>query len=209
MRNRLVGRLLCTGLALPLFAASALAGGDPVAGKKKFYTCLGCHGIVGSTNSYPTYNVPRLGGQHPEYLQESLNEYRSGERKHPTMKGVASALSQKDMDDIIAYISRFRGMNQALPVQGDAEAGKRKSEACSGCHGADGNGNDGLMFDPKVPRIAGQYQSYLEQALLDYRTGKRKNPIMSAFASGLTEEDRQDLAAYYASQKKGLTLVEE
>jgi cytochrome c553 len=190
------------GLAWSLGAAAAESVGNPDVGKKKFYTCEGCHGVVGYTNSYPTYHVPKLGGQHPAYLKTALKEYQSGERKHPSMQGNSASLSEKDMDDIIAYISKYRGLNEAMVISGDAAAGKKKAAACASCHGDDGNSTD-----PNFPRLAAQYESYLVQALIDYKTGARKNAIMAGFAAGLSEQDRLDLAAFYASQKKGLTLA--
>ena len=86
---------------------------------------------------------------------------------------------------------------------GDIDAGKAKSEPCVACHGVDGNSPTGAF-----PIIAGQYADYLERALEDYKTGKRKNPIMAGFAANLTKQDREDLAAYYASQKSKLYTVE-
>ena len=93
------------------------------------------------------------------------------------------------------------GLNgQALAV-GDAAAGKEKAaQVCAACHGADGNSTD-----PQYPRLAGQYESYLVQALKEYKDGRRKNAIMLGFASGLSEADIENLAAWFASQPGGLT----
>jgi cytochrome c553 len=63
---------------------AAGAAGDPARGKELSYTCLGCHGIENYKNVYPTYSVPELVGQHPEYLIAALKEYRAGERSHAT-----------------------------------------------------------------------------------------------------------------------------
>lgn len=79
-------------------------------------------------------------------------------------------------------------------VAGDIEAGKAKAAVCAACHGADGNG-----LDPSYPKLAGQHASYLAQALHDYKSGNRKNPIMSGMAAGLGDADIDNLAAYYAS----------
>ena len=85
---------------------------------------------------------------------------------------------------------------------GDAAAGKGKSQVCQACHGVDGNSPA-----PNFPKLAGQYQDYLLRALIDYKSGARKNPIMSGQVAALSEQDMKDLAAYYASQK-GLYVVE-
>ncbi len=85
---------------------------------------------------------------------------------------------------------------------GDPAAGKEKSQACQACHGTDGNSPA-----PNFPKLAGQYQDYLLRTLIDYKSGARKNPIMSGQVAALSEQDMKDLAAYYASQK-GLYVVE-
>jgi cytochrome c553 len=84
-----------------LFAAE----GDPQAGKIKSYTCTGCHGVPGYSNVYPTYKVPKIGGQNYEYIVAAMIAYRDGERSHPTMELQASALSDQDMKDISAYFA--------------------------------------------------------------------------------------------------------
>jgi cytochrome c553 len=184
-----------------LFSASAGAAGDVDAGKKKFYTCEGCHSVPGYTNTYPTYHVPRIGGQHADYVVAALNAYREGERKHGSMKSNVDNLSEQDMENIAAYVSKFRGMNSTLPITGNPQAGKTKAASCASCHGEDGN-SENAMF----PRLAGQYESYLIRALSEYKSGVRSNPMMMGFAATLSEEDMRDVAAYYASQKKGLTV---
>ena len=92
-----------------LLAASAQAAGDATAGQTKADTCMGCHGIPGYSNAYPTYRVPRLGGQHPEYLEAALKAYRSGARKHPTMQAQAESMSDADIADLAAYLSQAPG----------------------------------------------------------------------------------------------------
>ncbi len=94
------------GLGLLLSALSAQAAGDVEAGKVKADTCMGCHGIVGYTNAYPTYRVPRLGGQHAAYLEAALKAYRSGDRKHPTMHAQAATMSDQDIADLAAWLSQ-------------------------------------------------------------------------------------------------------
>ncbi|CAI08896.1 Cytochrome c, class IC [Aromatoleum aromaticum EbN1] len=78
---------------------------------------------------------------------------------------------------------------------GDPAAGKEKSMVCAACHGPDGNSPS-----PEFPRLGGQYEDYLYQALLDYKTGRRKNPIMAAQVENLSPADLGDLAAYFAAQ---------
>ena len=78
--------------------------GDAAAGSQKTQMCVGCHGIPGWRTAYPeVYKVPKLGGQHEAYLVKSLQEYRRGDRSHPTMRAIAPSLSDKDIADLAAY----------------------------------------------------------------------------------------------------------
>lgn len=79
---------------------------------------------------------------------------------------------------------------------GDAAEGEKKSATCAACHGA-----DGVSQIPSNPMLAGQYASYIEHALKSYRSGSRQNAIMAGFASQLSDQDIEDLAAWYASQE--------
>ena len=97
--------ILLSTVLLLLCGLQAHAAGDPERGAIRSETCLGCHGIASYTNVYPTYRVPKLGGQHAEYLSAALKGYRSGERSHPTMRAQASNLSDQDIDDVAAYFA--------------------------------------------------------------------------------------------------------
>lgn len=102
---------LITILCLVLgFAGSAYADGDPLAGRKKAETCFGCHGVAGYDNAYPNYPVPKLGGQHAEYIVSALKEYKSDKRWHPTMQSQAANLSEQDMADIAAYFDSLKDL---------------------------------------------------------------------------------------------------
>lgn len=91
-------------LALALAGASTAWGaGDPSAGRVKSETCLGCHGITGYYNAYPSYRVPKLSGQNAEYIVAALQAYKAGQRKHETMQAQAVSMSDQDMQDIAAY----------------------------------------------------------------------------------------------------------
>src|SRR6185295_10781362 len=95
------------GLALPLaaFAQTPAPAGDAANGEKIAYTCNGCHAIPNYKNVYPTYSVPKLHGQRPQYLVAALKEYKSGERSHGTMHSQASSLSDQDMADVAAFLA--------------------------------------------------------------------------------------------------------
>ena len=91
-------------IALIMMATVAVAG-DAEAGKIKGYTCTGCHGIPGYNNVYPTYKVPKIGGQNYEYLVAALNAYKNNDRVHSTMNSQAMSLEQADIEDIAAYFA--------------------------------------------------------------------------------------------------------
>ena len=93
------------------------------------------------------------------------------------------------------------GLGANAQAGGDAENGQALSVTCAACHGADGNSTI-----PTNPIIAGQYESYLIRALLDYKSGARSNAIMAGFAAGLSEQDIKDLAAYFSNQESSLTV---
>jgi len=79
---------------------------------------------------------------------------------------------------------------------GDPAAGKEKSASCAACHGADGN-----SVNPEWPKLAGQHAGYIVKQLTYFKDGERVNETMKGMASNLTEQDREDLAAYFSSQK--------
>lgn len=89
-------------------ATAAKSAGDATKGKTLTYTCQGCHGITGYKNAYPSFHVPRIGGQSAEYLTQALTEYREGKRKHPTMQAQAQSFSAQDIADISAYLSSLK-----------------------------------------------------------------------------------------------------
>ncbi|MCB1935375.1 MAG: cytochrome c [Nitrosomonas sp.] len=98
----MVGILLATSM---LFAFSGMAqAGDAAAGEEKNSMCIGCHGIPGYKTAFPeTYSVPKIGGQHVEYLIKSLEGYRDGTRSHPSMTALSKTLSDQDIKDLAAY----------------------------------------------------------------------------------------------------------
>jgi cytochrome c553 len=102
-------RVLALAAAALLFAAGPVqAAGDPQVGQVKAQTCMGCHGVPGYRNAYPAYRVPKLGGQHAQYLVSALTAYQRGERAHPTMRAMAAGLTEQDMQDIAAYFAQSK-----------------------------------------------------------------------------------------------------
>jgi cytochrome c553 len=183
------------------FNGTALAAGDAAKGEKLSQTCLGCHGAPGLRNPGPVYSIPMVGGQHADYIISALKAYKSEERGHGTMRAQASNLSDQNMADIAEFFSTMKGNSRpSLVNERQAAIGQEASATCAACHGPTGDGNNSIY-----PKLAGQYESYIAQALKDYRSGDRKNLIMSGFAAGLSANDIEALAAWFASQEGGLS----
>jgi cytochrome c553 len=90
-----------------------------------------------------------------------------------------------------------------LLAGGNAENGKKKAGTCFACHGADGN-----AVDPQYPRLAGQYDAYLQQVLHEYKDGRRNNAIMKGMDATLSDEDIEDIAAYFSGLPTKLDTLE-
>ncbi len=174
----------------------AHAEGDAERGEALGYTCLGCHGIEGYRNAYPSYRVPKLGGQKAAYLVIALRGYRDGTRKHPTMIAQASSLTDQEIDDISAYLASIGG--DTVADGGTAGASLEAATACAACHG-----QNGISMGPMWPTLAGQHEDYLVNALEQYRSGARKDPVMMPMAAPLTDADIALLARYF-SRLEGL-----
>jgi len=81
-----------------------IVGDADNAHRNKIAMCIGCHGIPGYKTAYPdVYHVPKIAGQQPAYLVAALKAYKSGERSHPSMRGIAASLTEQDMADLAAY----------------------------------------------------------------------------------------------------------
>ncbi len=182
-------------LAGAVFAHTASAG-DAANGRLLAYTCMGCHGIEGYRNAYPSYRVPKLGGQHEEYIVAALTAYGDNKRPHPTMQAQGASLSNQDFEDLGSY---FQGSEAASDTANeDSIAGLDAARTCLACHAEGGAG-----VIPRPPTLSGQQQSYIEHALKQYRDGSRGGTVMSAFAASLSDEDITSLALFY-SRRPGL-----
>lgn len=189
---KIVARAATVILALSLLAQPALAEGDAESGKALAYTCLGCHGIDGYRNAYPSYRVPKLGGQKAAYLELALQGYRDGSRPHQTMQAQAMSLSDQDIKDISAYLASLG--SETVEAGGTQGASFEKAQACAACHGA-----NGIAVSATWPTLAGQHEDYLVHAINEYRNGTRKNAVMVAQGALIAEEDVKVLARYFAN----------
>ncbi len=173
-------------------AQEAVSAGDPARGQVLSDTCMGCHGIDGYRNGYPSYRVPKLGGQHPDYIVLALQGYKAKTRPHPTMHAQAWSLSEQDMKDIAAFFASEGAIQKAAAPVGQAPA---KAATCVACHG-----EGGVSIAPNWPSLAGQHEDYIVHALEQYKAGARKDPVMGSQAVTLTPEEIEELAEYFASQ---------
>jgi cytochrome c553 len=143
-------------------AAQQAAQGSAAAGEKKAAMCIGCHSIPGYQASFPeVHKVPMIAGQSAKYLQGALAAYKTGDRKHPTMKAIAASLSDQDMADLAAYYEALPKDKPAVPPKAAREpgtevAGLLQKGNCVSCHGD----NFSSPKDPTFPKLAGQHADY-------------------------------------------------
>ena len=181
-------------VALLLLSGTAAAEGDAAAGAAIGYSCLGCHGIEGYRNAYPSFRVPKLGGQKATYLEIALRGYRDGMREHPTMVAQAASLTDQQIADVSAFLASFG--SEAVDAGGETVTPIQQAATCAACHGS-----NGISTAPNWPTLAGQHEEYLVHALNQYRNGARKDPVMSPMAAPLTDQDVRLLAKFYSSLK--------
>jgi cytochrome c553 len=178
---------------------------DAAAGQRKVAMCIGCHGIPGYQASFPeVHKVPMISGQNAKFLEASLQAYKKGERKHPTMKAIAASLSDQDMADLAAYYEKHGQSSvktvAAAPAPSAEVAALLTKGNCASCHGADFN----KPIDASYPKIAGQHADYLFVALKSYqiesnpRVG-RGNAIMAGQVKQFKQSELKAIAKYIGS----------
>jgi len=160
--------------------------------------CAACHAPDG--NSVITLN-PKLAGQHPEYLEKQLTEFKSGKRANAVMSGMAAALSEQDIKELAAYFAAKKlNLGQAAK-NGAGSLGEKiyragvaanNVPACAACHGPTGAG-----LPKQFPRVAGQHADYTLAQLKTFRTGERANaPMMMAITAKMTDAEMAAVADY-------------
>jgi cytochrome c553 len=199
-------------LVLAVVGANAQGvAGDAKAGQNKAEMCIGCHGIPGYQNSFPeVHKVPKISGQSDKYIVASLNAYKKGDRRHPTMRGIAGALSEQDMADLAAFYSIQVGKTAPDTPRAASVAAAALIEkgACASCHGA----NFSKPIDPSYPKLAGQHADYLYVALKAYTVEGnavlgRNNAIMSGISKQYSRAEMRKIAKYLASIETELAVV--
>ena len=181
------------GLLAAVSLSSTAGAADAAKGKVLAYTCHGCHGVPDYKNAYPNYRVPKLSGQNEAYLVSALNAYAKGERPHPTMHAQAITLTEQERADVAAFL-HGEGPIPSKEVVGTPPPA---TQTCVACHGADG----AKTVAPDYPILAGQPADYIVHALKDYKSGKRKNPIMAGIISGVDPKDFEAIAEFFSKQQ--------
>jgi len=169
----------------------AAAGADPLqAAKEAAGACAGCHGETGVS---ATPGMPSLVGLDPKYFVAALGAYKTGHRKNDMMGPLAGALDDSTMNDLALFYALQKPARAKTPAPGDAAAGKAAAASCSGCHG-----DQGVSSTAATPSLAGQDAGYFVAALQAYKSGARKDDVMSGLAGSLDDKTMRNLAAYYA-----------
>jgi cytochrome c553 len=186
--------------------------GDAKAAEQKIAMCIGCHGIKGYQASFPeVYRVPMISGQNAKYIVASLNAYKKGERKHPTMRGISASLSEQDMADLGAFYEQHAKVEPVTktPKVPDAKvAALLQKGACISCHGD----NFSKPIDPSYPKLAGQHKDFLFVALKSYKTENlstwgRSNGVMGGIAKQFSNAELKAMAAYIGSLEGDMKVV--
>ena len=213
-----MNKLLLTFSSLLVASATAFSAnaqevkGDAQAGAKKVAMCIGCHGISGYQASFPeVYKVPMISGQSAKFIASALNAYKKGERKHPSMRGIAESLNDQDIADLAAYYEAHGKSDapaKAAPAPSAKVAELLKKGACASCHGE----SFSKPVDPSYPKVAGQHADYLFVALKSYKTeGQatwgRNNAIMGGMVKQFSNAELKEISAYLSTMPGELKTV--
>ena len=162
--------------------------------------CAACHGADGNSG---TPANPKLAQQHPEYLVKQLQEFKSGKRSNPIMKGFASALSDEDMRNIAFWVGSKKAKPGSATDKTLVQMGERiyrggiadrQVPACAGCHSPNGAG-----IPAQFPRVSGQHAEYAATQLTAFRDGVRKNSLqMTQIAAKLNDREIKAVSDYIA-----------
>lgn len=190
--------MLLSGIA----PGQSLVDGSVDVGRAKAITCGACHGPDGNSVN-PVW--PSIAGQHPAYIVEQLQAFKSGTRTEPLMLGQAMLLSDQDMRDLAVYFSMQQTATKVIADPATLDRGQRlyrggnrenQTPACIACHGPNGRGNPAASY----PSLKGQYAAYIAKQLRNYASGARRSDgtrrIMRDIAAKLSEEDIVAVSSY-------------
>ena len=186
--------------ALTLFLVSGAHAADSQTPPASAAVCAACHGPDGNS---PLNVNPKLAGQHAQYLNKQLHDFKSGKRASATMIGMVATLDEQGMTDVAAWFSsQPRGNGEADPATVDAgqtlyRGGNPTTgvPACASCHGATGNGVGSANF----PALAGQHAQYVITELGRFKSGERANDnarMMRDIAARMSDDEMAAVASY-------------
>ena len=171
--------------------------------------CVTCHGPAAEVAAQPPgpLAIPRVSGQHVEYLAKQLREYKAGKRKSDLMTPMLGKISHGQLRELAAHFAgqapaRPAALSSPLVERGRAlyEQGNAAVPACVGCHLPNGVGA------PSYPRLAGQRRAYVVQQLMNFKQGARTNDrarVMRSIAGNLSEDEMAAIAEYLSSLQGG------
>jgi cytochrome c553 len=161
-------------------------------GKAVSANCAPCHGADGNSKIPGT---PNLAGQQPRYFVAATQEYLMGLRAASPMDPMLRNLSKLDLESVALYYASQTPAPRPAPAAGDAAAGEPRTAVCGGCHGS-----HGVSTDSATPSLASEDPQYLTQAIKAYRT-TRKHELMQRLVATLSDQDIDNVVAFYATQK--------
>ncbi len=183
-------------------STQGLVDGSAEAGKAKALTCGACHGPDGNSVN-PVW--PSIAGQHPTYIVEQLQAFKSGTRTEPLMLGQTMMLTDDDMRNLAVYFSELTTATKVIADPATLDHGQRlyrggsrenSTPACIACHGPNGRGNPAAGY----PSLKGQYAAYIAKQLRAYASGERRSDgqtrVMRDIAAKLSEEDIVAVSSY-------------
>ncbi len=154
--------------------------------------CFRCHGTDGNPAEA---GLPRLAGQHPQYIIKATKAYRDGARTMPTMHEKLTGLSQSDLENIAIYFALNKPKPAASKVTNPYE-GKMFTNSCAKCHGSMGSSED-----TSIPNLAGQDVKYLKTIIKAYRDKVRDHSVMHQAMSGIKDSEIEKIAIFFASEQ--------
>jgi len=201
MTRNLAALTMCVLLSGAAWA-QGLVDGSAEAGKAKALTCGACHGPDGNSVN-PVW--PSIAGQHPTYIVEQLQAFKSGTRTEPLMLGQTMLLTDDDMRNLAVYFSGLTTATKVIADPATLDHGQRlyrggsrenSTPACIACHGPNGRGNPAAGY----PSLKGQYAAYIAKQLREYASGERRSDgatrVMRDIAAKLSEEDIVAVSSY-------------
>ena len=170
------------------------AEGNVAAGREKAATCAGCHGEDGNSET-PIF--PKFAGQHAVYIAKQLHDFKSQKRPNPTMNAISEMLSDEDIEDLSVFYASQKGTVEKTPANALGERLYKTGNpvthvaACSGCHDPHGKGNPMAV----IPSLKGQYATYIEKTLRDFKSGIRPNDMNAMMRTAATKLSDEEITA--------------